>query len=100
MEEIFFIDTRERFPTLFSRLNQTDIGDMIRVHDSGELLSGDLAHNNPDYEKMKDKFKRRERLSFHILLAKYVEDPVLKNRIRTVYQRYQKKDPNDKEALC
>jgi len=87
-----------KYPTLVGELNDYDVKTMFYGHDGGEPVTGDLASDRADIAEVRRKWKRREELSFHLIVAKQIEDPDAKAYIRGIYRRCIKRAPGDKEA--
>lgn len=86
-------------PSLIKAVGEKIVRDMIYIHDAGEIVNGDLAHLDPDYNKKYDKHKRKEHLGFRFILLRHITDAQLRTKIGNLYQRAIAKKDTDKEAL-
>lgn len=91
-------DIQVDYPGLTGVFDLEVVEDMIYVHDGGEIISTDLVRSRPDYDLVKPRHKRKERLGYRFL-TKHIEDDELRAKALEVYQRYTDLDPNDPEAL-
>lgn len=86
-------------PSLMKAVDEKTVRDMIYIHDAGEIINGDLAHLDPDYNKKHDKHKRKEHLGFRLILLKHITDAQLRTKMGNLYKRAIAKKDTDKEAL-
>lgn len=94
-----FDEIKIDYPELANSLDQAAVEDMFYVHDGGEIISKDLVRSRLDYDLVKPRHKRKERLGYVVLLNKYVKDDGLRAKALGAYQRYTDLNPNDPEAL-
>lgn len=79
-----FSEIEKSCPLLAKSVRRNTVRNMIYIHDAGEIINGDLTHLDPDYNKKRDKHKRKEQL---------------KTKIGNLYQRAIAKKDTDGEAL-
>lgn len=87
-----------QYPHLVSEIDSDTAEHMMYIHDAGEILAHDLAHTVPNYDAIHDRWKRRERAAFRFLTGSHISDIELRAHARKLYQRYDAKDPMDKES--
>ncbi len=88
-------EVREVYPALAQYFDWTAIGNMIDVHDIGEIISTDLVRSRPDYLEVKARHKRKERLGFIVLSSHHIKDESLRRDVLNSYRRYTDLNPND-----
>lgn len=92
-------EVRKGYPALAQYFDWNAIGDMIDVHDIGEIISTDLVRSRPGYLEVKTKHKRKERLGFIMLSRFHIKDESLRHDAQNIYRRYVDLDSNDTSAL-
>lgn len=94
-----FNEIEKSCPLLTQSVRRDTVRNMIYIHDAGEIINGDLAHLDPDYNKKHDKHKRKEHLGFRLILLGRITDAQLRTKIGNLYQRVIAKKDTDKETL-
>lgn len=94
-----FNEIEKSCPLLTQSVRRDTVRNMIYIHDAGEIINGDLAHLDPDYNKKHDKHKRKEHLGFRLILLGRITDAQLRTKIGNLYQRVIAKKDTDAEAL-
>lgn len=87
------------YRTLASVLDFNLIRGMDVVHEVGEIVMGDLARSNPEYDRIKPRHKRKEKVAARGLLRKYIEDPDIQQKAIALYDQYASRKPDDPNAL-
>jgi 5'-deoxynucleotidase YfbR-like HD superfamily hydrolase len=79
----------DTFPTFTQGINKTVVHQMVHMHDTPEIITGDDAVSNKDHRANRQRRWERERIAFALLTRKEnIPDSELRQKIRTLYQRY------------
>lgn len=95
--EVIIDDMQERLPAVRKEVDFEIVRHMFYIHDAGEIIVGDLARQDFDWDKLKPRHKRREKAAFR-LMTREIQDIELQAYARQLYKRAEDKNSNDKEA--
>lgn len=90
VESLFRIDEEieNYFPALGEEIDMKRVRALHYIHDTGELIPGDLVRTIPNYDQIRQGHKQKEEEGFHRLVDRYIKDPDLKQETTEAYQEY------------